>query len=73
VLFIIHNFIRIHQSIPDAYSQFNDEEIIMVQEEEVLAANEHPDQNRGLESQWRDTIAQDMWNDYLIYIENNNL
>jgi hypothetical protein len=51
----------------------NDEEIIMVQEEEVLAANEHPDQNRGLESQWRDTIAQDMWNDYLIYIENNNL
>ena len=61
--FVLHNFIRIHQSIPDQYDDWDDEEV----EVEIQQREMHIDETNVAAANWRDSIAEAMWRDYTLF------
>ena len=69
--FILHNLIRIYQSIPDRCDEVDDDENGNDEEEEEDEQNnKEADANVNT---FRDTIAQVMWNDYLAEAARRNV
>lgn len=71
---LIHNYIRKNQGFEDEFDHLTDEEL------EAEQNNHHPDDhaqnihNHDEEGSraWRDNIAQQMWNEYVLYCHNNH-
>ena len=71
----LHNFIGVHQSIPDLYDAIDESSVDGSDADDTgddNGRNTDESSNRNLK-QWRDDIAIAMWNDYLIYINNAGL
>ena len=63
--FMIHNFIRLNQGYDDEFDQWN-----IVNNDEV--GNNVPDaENVHAAEILRDQMAQNMWNEYQLYIQNH--
>ena len=60
---ILHNFIRIHQSLPDQYDNWDEDE---EENDENIPQNNDPPNVDTVD--WRENIAQAMWNDYNNYL-----
>ena len=72
--FILHNFIRIYQSIPDEYDNIDNEDLAEEDSEDegedVMEAENDIQQDQL--NAFRDVIAQNMWNDYLAEVGRRN-
>jgi hypothetical protein len=58
---VLHNFIRMHQSIPDEFDEWDEES------EDTSNDAVDNEQHDAQAADWRDSIAQSMWTDYLAY------
>jgi hypothetical protein len=66
-MMILHNYIRKHQNYEDYYDRAANEEQQNINWDEPEAAEDDELHNNQL-FEWRDNIAEQMWNDYQIYL-----
>ena len=66
--FLLQNFIRRNQITEDEFYNNDDDEDDDVNEDE---RDEADDEETSITAQWRDEIAQSMWDDYVIYLQRN--
>jgi hypothetical protein len=73
--FYLHNFIKLHQGYDDLYDEWDDNEADDAADDNEADDNEAgddvPNGNFGGPAAWRDGIANDMWEQYQIYLQAN--
>eukprot|EP00595_Chromulina_sp_UTEXLB2642_P003634 CAMPEP_0196766440 /NCGR_PEP_ID=MMETSP1095-20130614/24731_1 /TAXON_ID=96789 ORGANISM="Chromulina nebulosa, Strain UTEXLB2642" /NCGR_SAMPLE_ID=MMETSP1095 /ASSEMBLY_ACC=CAM_ASM_000446 /LENGTH=70 /DNA_ID=CAMNT_0042128503 /DNA_START=944 /DNA_END=1156 /DNA_ORIENTATION=+ len=67
----LHNFIRIYQSIPDKYDDEDNNGNDDASDDDDDDIVDNSDRINNLKN-WRNQIAEDMWNDYNNYQLNRN-
>ena len=71
--FILHNFIRRTQLYVDDYYENGDEGSDSDTDGDETTPVEETEQNDLAASDWRDGIAQSMWESYVLYLANREI
>jgi hypothetical protein len=61
---MIHNFIKLNQGFEDAFDEWDEDDTEVDNNENENVENDNNNINDNILRQWRDDIAQDMWNSY---------
>ena len=67
---MIHNFIHLNQKYEDVFYIIDENRPEDADEEDEVEAV--PEVNANALNQWRNGIAREMWDSYVIYNQNNN-